>query len=94
VHASELERPVEAKPALQVQLAGEAGAVPADDVALPGHGAHRDEAELKKKLAAHDVHELEAWTDHKPAGHAAQEVAPLTFASVPALQGKHATEFT
>ena len=47
VHASELARPVEAKPALQVQLAGEAGAVPAGDVALPGHGAHRDEARLK-----------------------------------------------
>ena len=40
------------------------------------------------------MHELEAWTDHEPAGHAAQEVAPLTFASVPALQGTHATEFT
>ena len=43
-HASEFAYPVGVNPALQLQFAGEAGAVPAGEVELPGQDMHRDDA--------------------------------------------------
>jgi hypothetical protein len=45
-------------------------------------------------LAAQDAHELEAGADQEPVGQEAQEIAPLTLASMPARHGVHAAEFT
>lgn len=46
-HLNEFAYPIGANPALQLQLAGEAGAVPAGEVELPGHEAHFDAAGSK-----------------------------------------------